>query len=150
MYTKCYIPNFMKTLLLNCVACKFKVYHKQYSNFFKKILHFNQSYPSWTPLLFSTFTKRFFLYFAGISLRYNVKSVFRYFTKFNVRQIGSSQNSMSQKRILQKVQYQKNGLFTKFNTLKNWFVDRMYRCRRMIDLIDCLWKSFSSFSYWYY
>ena len=41
----------------------------------------------------------------------------RLFTKFNVRKTNSSQNSIWRKRTLHKIQYEKNGLFTKFNSV---------------------------------
>ena len=52
--------------------------------------------------------------------RRKTESVFGLFAKFNVRKTDSLQKSISEKWILHKNQYQKNGLFTNFNmqTLK--------------------------------
>ena len=49
--------------------------------------------------------------------RGKIESVFGHFTKFNIRKTGSSQNSTWEKRTLHKIQYEKNGLFTKFNSV---------------------------------
>ena len=68
--------------------------------------------PSWikmTSSVKSSFTR-------GLSRR-KIESVFRHFTKFNLRKTDSSQNSIWEKRTLHKIQYEKNGLFTKFNSV---------------------------------
>ena len=69
--------------------------------------------PSWikmTSSVKSSFTR-------GLSRR-KIESVFRHFTKFNLRKTDSSQNSIWEKRTLHKIQYEKNGPFTKFNMRK--------------------------------
>ena len=53
-----------------------------------------------------------------------IESIFRHFTKLCIRKMDSSQNSLSEKWILHKIHYQKNGFFTKFiirkiDTLQN-------------------------------
>ena len=55
--------------------------------------------------------------YRGLS-RKRIESVFRHFTKFNCTKADSSQNSVIEKRILYKIQYQKNRLFTKFSIRK--------------------------------
>ena len=52
----------------------------------------------------------------GLS-RGKIESVFEHFTKFNMRKTDSSQNSIWWKRTFHKIQHEKNGLFTKFNSV---------------------------------
>ena len=56
----------------------------------------------------------------GLS-RGKTESVFRHFTKFNIRKTDSSQNSTLEKWTLHKIQCEKNGLFTKFNTVEDLY-----------------------------
>ena len=50
--------------------------------------------------------------------RGKIESIFEHFTKFNQRKMDSSQNSTLQKQTLHKIQCQKTGLFTKFNSVQ--------------------------------
>ena len=56
----------------------------------------------------------------GLS-RKKIESVFRHFTKCNIRKTDSSQNATLEKRTLPKIQYEKNRLFTKFNNVHVMF-----------------------------
>ena len=52
----------------------------------------------------------------GLSMG-KIESVFGHFTKFNIRKTDASQNSVWKLRTLHKLQYEENGLFTKFNSV---------------------------------
>ena len=53
-----------------------------------------------------------------------VETVFGHFTKSNIRKTASSQNTIWGKRTLHKIQYEENGVFTKFNGIHDYVFRR--------------------------